>query len=204
MDTTESELPVPWLPVARGTESDSAHVGRHHFMCSESLELELVAVAVAVVRVVEGAYTQQGRAHIRRIHPDWAARYEPTGMSRARSSGTCTQKNKKLQSTTPEGRGGGETPPPNNPGAFLEEIGRSRRRVGASLAAGGGSARPAGRGGAGRGGVGRLLKKKESTGRPGPIGMGNLPSSIANSTSLTQRTLGFKKQGPQHVTSPVP
>jgi hypothetical protein len=24
--------------------------------------------------VVEGAYTQQGRAHSRRLHPDWAAR----------------------------------------------------------------------------------------------------------------------------------
>jgi hypothetical protein len=30
---------------------------------------------------VEGAYTQQGRAHIRRLHPDWAAR--PALMSRA-------------------------------------------------------------------------------------------------------------------------
>jgi hypothetical protein len=28
-----------------------------------------------------GAYTQQGRAHIRRLHPDWAAR--PALMSRA-------------------------------------------------------------------------------------------------------------------------
>jgi hypothetical protein len=31
--------------------------------------------------VVEEAYTQQGRAHIRRLHPDWAAR--PALMSRA-------------------------------------------------------------------------------------------------------------------------
>jgi hypothetical protein len=30
---------------------------------------------------MEGAYTQQGRAHIRRLHPDWAAR--PAPMSRA-------------------------------------------------------------------------------------------------------------------------
>ena len=30
---------------------------------------------------VEEAYTQQGRAHIRRLHPDWAAR--PALMSRA-------------------------------------------------------------------------------------------------------------------------
>jgi hypothetical protein len=30
---------------------------------------------------VEGAYTQQGRAHIRRLHPDWAAR--PALLSRA-------------------------------------------------------------------------------------------------------------------------
>ena len=29
----------------------------------------------------EEAYTQQGRAHIRRLHPDWAAR--PALMSRA-------------------------------------------------------------------------------------------------------------------------
>jgi hypothetical protein len=69
MDTTESELPVPsstmpWLTVARGTESDSAHVGRHHFMCSESLELELVAVAVAVVAVARCAlrYAARGTA----------------------------------------------------------------------------------------------------------------------------------------------
>jgi hypothetical protein len=31
--------------------------------------------------LVEEAYTQQGRAHIRRLHPDWAAR--PALMSRA-------------------------------------------------------------------------------------------------------------------------
>ena len=31
---------------------------------------------------VEGAYTQQGRAHIRRLRPDWAAR--PALMSRRR------------------------------------------------------------------------------------------------------------------------
>jgi hypothetical protein len=30
---------------------------------------------------VEEAYTQQGRAHLRRLHPDWAAR--PALMSRA-------------------------------------------------------------------------------------------------------------------------
>jgi hypothetical protein len=30
---------------------------------------------------VEGAYTQQGRVHSRRLHPDWAAR--PALMSRA-------------------------------------------------------------------------------------------------------------------------
>jgi hypothetical protein len=33
------------------------------------------------VFLVEEAYTQQGRAHIRRLHPDWAAR--PALMSRA-------------------------------------------------------------------------------------------------------------------------
>jgi hypothetical protein len=31
--------------------------------------------------LVEEAYTQQGRAHIRRLHPDWAAR--PALLSRA-------------------------------------------------------------------------------------------------------------------------
>jgi hypothetical protein len=31
--------------------------------------------------LVEEAYTQQGRAHIRRLHPDWAAR--PALMDRA-------------------------------------------------------------------------------------------------------------------------
>jgi hypothetical protein len=34
---------------------------------------------------VEGAYTQQGRAHIRRLHPDWAAR--PALMRRAAHDG---------------------------------------------------------------------------------------------------------------------
>jgi hypothetical protein len=45
MDTTESELPVP--SSMSSPTSDSAHVGKHHFMYIESLELELVAVAVA-------------------------------------------------------------------------------------------------------------------------------------------------------------
>jgi hypothetical protein len=91
-----------------------------------------------------------------------------------------------------------ETP---RPGAARGE-GRGRR-VGAFLAAGDGPPRPAGRGGgeARRGGARRFCF---STGRHGSIGIGNLPSSIANSTSLIQRTLGFKKQCPQHVASPVP
>ena len=36
--------------------------------------------------LVEEAYTQQGRAHIRRLHPDWAAR--PALMSRAAHVGS--------------------------------------------------------------------------------------------------------------------